>query len=147
MAKGIRNAVNNKFFELSHKRIAGEFGDINGTLAEGNRVFRREVMQFAVDTFGININSAAAAYNHAFKWTNSIAAELVAGLGRADDKKGGRKPTVEDMQAEQAVVEVKTYTVSRKRDGAVQAVNLTLEAAQAMVDKAFNSKKATLVIE
>lgn len=150
MAKGIRTAVNHTFLLLSAKRLAGEFGDISsGTLSEGNKAFRKEVMCFAIDTFGINIASAATAYNHAFKNASKIAPELVVGLGRSEDKKGGRKPGIKNASntTVEEVIEVKTYTVARKKDGVIQGTDLTLEAAQAMVDKAFKGKKAALVIQ
>lgn len=152
MAKGIRSAVNNHFIAMSAKRLAGEFGDTSGTLAQGNVAFRAEVVGFAIDTFGIKLTSASTAYNHAFKHASKYHPELVAGLGRAADKKGGRKAGVKNTdstvaeETAEVVVEVKTYTVSRKKDGVVQGTGLTLEEAEAMVAKAVKGKKATLVI-
>ena len=92
MAKGIRPAVNAKFVELSPKRLAGEFGAIDTPLAEGNTKFRANVIQFAIDTFTISLASAATAYNKAKQVATEAHPELVVGLGRPEDKKGGRKP-------------------------------------------------------
>lgn len=153
MAKGIRSAVNEHFIAMSKKRIAGEFGDTQGTLSAGNIAFRAEVIGFAIDAFGIKTTSASTAYNHAFKNASTHCPELVAGLGRAADKKGGRKPGVKNTDptaaeetVAEAVVEIKTYTVSRKKDGTVVGTDLTLEEAEALVTKAIKGKKAALII-
>ena len=83
MDKGIRPAVNRKFVEMLPQR------------AEiGNTAFRKNIIAFAMDEFGITLASAATHYNHAFKEAKKVAelAPQLEGLGRPEDKKGGRKP-------------------------------------------------------
>jgi hypothetical protein len=81
MTKGIREYVNARFVKLLPK------------LAElGNAGFRRKVMEDTVAKFEISVASAATHYNHAFKVTKLADPASVEGLGRADDKKGGRPP-------------------------------------------------------
>ena len=58
----------------------------------GNIAFRAEVMNQAIMTFGISVGSAATHYNHALKQARIDSPEAVKGLGRPEDKKGGRKP-------------------------------------------------------
>ena len=79
MTKGIRSYTNAKFLKTLPQ------------LAElGNAGFRAKVMQAVVKKFDISVASAATHYNHAFKTVRAESPELVAGLGRAEDKKGGR---------------------------------------------------------
>jgi hypothetical protein len=87
--KGIRPETIRKFRELLPTR--------ENTRA-GNTVFRKTVMAHIMENFGITLASAATHYNHAFidakelaKTDATIAAQLE-GLGRPEDKKGGRKP-------------------------------------------------------
>ena len=82
MDKGIRPYVNAKFVELNAQRKAG-------TLT--NTAFRKAVMAAAMEDFGITLASAATHYNHAFQAVKAAAPAEVEGLGRPDDKKGGRK--------------------------------------------------------
>ena len=134
--KGIRVNVNHKFVELLPQR------------AElGNTRFRAEVIGYAMTEFDITLASAATHYNHA-KIEAAKVPELAAqmeGLGRAEDKKGGRKPkaapVVEGVVAE---VQQTEFTVKRKKDGAVIAEALSFEAATALVEKAAAAKKAKL---
>lgn len=132
--KGIRVNVNHKFAELLDKR------------AElGNTRFRAEVIAYAMDEFGITLASAATHYNHA-KIEAAKVPELAAkmeGLGRAEDKKGGRKPKA---KAEGVVAEVQQteFTVKRKKDGEVIAEKLSYADAVALVNKATAAKKAKL---
>ena len=83
MDKGIRPACNAKFLELLPTRV---------NTREGNCAFRKTVMASIMEDFGITLASAATHYNHAFKTavTNNVAG--LEGLGRPEDKKGGRKP-------------------------------------------------------
>ena len=81
MDKGIRPACNAKFLELLPTRAT-----------IGNTAFRKNVMFHVIEEFGITLASAATHYNHAFQECKKANPELVEGLGRADDKKGGRKP-------------------------------------------------------
>jgi len=188
MDKGIRPYCNAKFVELNNLRNRGELT---------NTQFRKNVMADVMDNFGITLASAATHYNHAFKTVKELNGELVSGLGRADDKKGGRKPKAKlvaeavtallgsgsayplgipavefiDQQYKdciaaaagavgptEAVVdqvpngsdevlgtpEVKTYTVTRVKDGTVVATGLLLTDAEALVAKAVSAKKAKL---
>lgn len=85
MDKGIRPACNAKFMELLPTRV---------NTREGNVAFRKNVMGFVMEQFGATLASAATHYNHAFIDAKKVEAnaELLAGLGRPEDKKGGRKP-------------------------------------------------------
>jgi hypothetical protein len=136
--KGIRVNVNNKFVELLAERAT-----------TGNTRFRANVIGYAMEEFGITLASAATHYNHAFKEAKKVPelAELLAGLGRAEDKKGGRKPKAKvEAAVAEAVAEVQQteFTVKRKSDGAVIAEALSFEAAQALVAKAIAAKKSKL---
>jgi hypothetical protein len=89
MDKGIRPAANAKFLELIPTRVKTR---------EGNTAFRKTVIGFIMEEFGATLASAATHYNHAFINARTLAAtnpELAGhleGLGRPEDKKGGRKP-------------------------------------------------------
>jgi hypothetical protein len=136
--KGIRVNVNHKFVELLAERAT-----------TGNTRFRANVIGYAMEEFGITLASAATHYNHAFKEAQKVPelAELLAGLGRAEDKKGGRKPKAKmEAAVAEAVAEVQQteFTVKRKSDGAVIAEALSFEAAQALVAKAIAAKKSKL---
>jgi hypothetical protein len=155
MSKGIRSAVNAIFLELSHKRIAGELGDIrSGTLSAGNVAFRSTVMQFATNTFGINNASAATAYNHAFKMAKEHYPTLVEGLGRSDDKKGGRKAKIITTENEMnslphatepaVTILEQLYDVVRLKDNELVASGVTAETGNELVEKAVRGKKAKL---
>ena len=132
--KGIRVNVNHKFVELLSQRAA-----------LGNKRFRAEVIGYAMEEFGITLASAATHYNHAFKTVRAATPELVADLGRAENKKGGRKPKAKAVLVEDvAEVQQTEFTVKRKSDGAVIAEALSFEDATALVAKAKAAKKATL---
>ena len=176
MSKGIRNYVNALFVELSPKRIAGEYGPIDNYLAAGNRLFRKDVKQRAELQFSITDASSSTAYNKAFQECKKNFPELVIGLGRPEDKKGGRKagsvntvtpetPAAETPAAETPAAVVDTVVdtapvvaaveptaaavkiqVTRAKDGAVVAEVDTMEEAQALIDKAAKAKKAKLQI-
>ena len=122
MTKGIRAFVNDTF---------------NTTLPKltelGNIAFRAEVMNQAIMAFGISVASAATHYNHALKLAKENSPEAVKGLGRSEDKKGGRKPTL--------------FTVIKAKDGSVVATGLTKANAEAMIEKAAVAKKAKLAIQ
>jgi hypothetical protein len=184
MDKGIRPYCNAKFVELLNVRNRGELT---------NTQFRKNVMADVMDQFGCTLASAATHYNHAFKTVKELNAELVSGLGRPEDKKGGRKPKAKlvvapvlllgytppaagavefiDQQYAECVAaaagaigpvdnvdqapngsdeqvdaapEVKTYTVTRVKDGAVIATGLVLTDAEALCAKAVAAKKAKL---
>lgn len=85
--KGIRPHVNAKFIELLAQREQ-----------LGNKLFRKSVIADAMEQFGITLASAATHYNHAFKEARKTHAHLLTGLGRPEDKKGGRKPKVKPVE-------------------------------------------------
>lgn len=143
MDKGIRINANHKFMEMLPQR------------AElGNTPFRKAVIGYVMQEFGATLASASTAYNKAFiearkaAETNVEVAALLVGLGRAEDKKGGRKAKVKveaTAVATETVVEVPEqteFTVKLKLDGSVVASGLTYEQAVAMVKKAKAAKKA-----
>jgi len=132
--KGIRPEARRKFIELSPQR------------AElGNKAFRKAVIDHLIAEFGITLASAATHYNDAFKHVKAIDPALVDGLGRPEDKKGGRKKKVAVEAAPvEAVPQVQTFTVKKKSDGTVVAEGLSFEDAAALVDKAKRAKKASL---
>lgn len=124
--KGIRAYTDRKFVELLPTRAA-----------IGNTAFRKNVMFDIMEAFGITLGSAATHYNHAFIECKNVTPELVEGLGRPDDKKGGRKPkgtalTAKELLNETAAEQTE-FTVCKKKDGAVIAAGLTFEDAQKMV--------------
>lgn len=112
MTKGIRAYTNAKFVKTLPQ------------LAElGNAGFRRKVIEAVVKKFGITVNSAATHYNHAFKVVKAENPESVAGLGRPEDKKGGR-PVLHPV------------TVVNTRTGKVKAEGISKAAAQEMITAA-----------
>ena len=88
MDKGIRPYCNAKFVELNEQRRRGLLT---------NTAFRKNVIADVMEQFGTTLASAATHYNHAFKTVKALNSELVSGLGRADDKKGGRKPKAKQV--------------------------------------------------
>ena len=131
MDKGIRATCNAKFMELLPQRIA-----------MGNTAFRRAVMSYIVEEFAIPVTSAATHYNHSFQKCRAASPELVEGLGRPEDKKGGRKP--KSVAAEYVEPVQTEFVVKRCSDGATLAQALSFEAARSMVQKAAAQKKAKL---
>ena len=83
MTKGIRSS--------SDALFASNVGMIANP-EQGPTKFRRKVMDELMALHGISVSSAATHYNHSFKKVKAATPELVIGLGRAEDKKGGRKP-------------------------------------------------------
>jgi hypothetical protein len=147
MDKGIRPFCNAKFLELLPQR------------AElGNTAFRKAVMDSLQENFSCSIASAATHYNHSFKKVKAANPELVEGLGRPEDKKGGRKrkAAVEAAPVEPAPVLLLGYTpapvapqlftVVKSKDKAVVAEGLTKEQADALIERAATQKKAKLEV-
>jgi hypothetical protein len=131
MDKGIRATCNFKFMELLPQRAA-----------MGDTAFRRAVMSYVAEQFDIPVTSAATHYNHSFRKCREASPELVTGLGRAEDKKGGRKPKA---VAREFVEAVQTeFAVKRCSNGATLAEGLSFEDARRMVQKAVAQKKAKL---
>jgi hypothetical protein len=143
MDKGIRPACNAKFVELNEQRRRGLMG---------NTVFRKSVIAWVMEEFGTTLASAATHYNHAFKTVKELNSELVDGLGRAEDKKGGRKS--KEWHAEQAKLAAKelcgpvqpeaeqldpmpeeqtVFQVRSKKDDTVLREGLSFEEARALV--------------
>ena len=91
MDKGIRPAAIAQFAALLPTRV---------NTREGNTAFRKSVIEHLEENFGITHAAGATHYNHAFidaktrAATNPELAALLAGLGRPEDKKGGRKKKV-----------------------------------------------------
>ena len=151
MDKGIRPAARAKFVELNEQRRRGE---TPYTGAKANTVFRKNVMGYLMDEFKISLASAATHYNEAFKLVKEATPELVSGLGRAEDKKGGRKPKAAaeaapaadgaETPAAPAAPVVVLYTVTKKKDGSLVAADLTEEQANELVAKAKAAKKGAL---
>ena len=137
MDKGIRPAVNRKFVEMLPQRA--ELGNVR---------FRKEIMFFAIEEYGTTNASAASHYNHAFKEAKKVPelAAALEGLGRAEDKKGGRKPKVRiaAVVEEQQEVQQTEFSVFVKSTGALVAEKLSFEAATALVNKAVAQKKSKL---
>jgi hypothetical protein len=92
MDKGIRPYCNAKFIASLATRVNSR---------EGNTAFRKGIIASVMEEFGTTLASAATHYNHAF--INAKAqpelSTLLEGLGRADDKKGGRKPKAKAVEA------------------------------------------------
>jgi hypothetical protein len=88
MDKGIRPAAIAQFAALLPTRV---------NTREGNTAFRKSVIAHLEENFGITHAAGATHYNHAFidartrAATDPELAALLAGLGRPEDKKGGRK--------------------------------------------------------
>lgn len=151
MDKGIRVNLNAKFVELNVLRVRGELS---------NKEFRRDVMLHGINEFNCTVASAATHYNHAFKAQKLADPKSVEGLGRAEDKKGGRKAKPKVVAETAAVVKTEgeetfayttvepaLFAVKKKKDGSVVAEGLTLLAAQALCEAAKAAKKATLIWE
>lgn len=122
MTKGIREFTNTKFVSTLPK--LADLGPV---------AFRRKVMDAVVAKFEISVASAATHYNHAFKTQKAADPKSVDGLGRAEDKKGGRKP-------------IHTYTVCKAKSRAVVAEGLSRAKADEMVEAASGKGKVKLAV-
>lgn len=104
-------------------------------LAElGNAGFRAKVMNGVVTKFGISVASAATHYNHALKTQRAADPKSVEGLGRPEDKKGGRKP-------------IHVVDVIKVKTGEVVASGVSKGAAELLITRAAASRKAKLAIK
>ena len=136
MSKGIRQAALSTFIELAPQRVSGALGSIEHTVSPGNVAFRKMVCNKLEAQFNTSHKSACSAYNWAKIECTKLHPELVVNLGRAEDKKGGRKPKVKaDPVAENAAPVVETTVV--------EVVQEVQEVQAAPVAKATKSKKAT----
>ena len=114
--KGIREFTNEKFAELLPQR------------AElGNTAFRKAVMAAAVAQFSISVASAATHYNHTLKTVRAADPTLVEGLGRPEDKKGGRKP-------------VHTVDVIKVKSGELVVAGISRAKAEELISAAVAKK-------
>lgn len=134
--RGIRVNTFNKFMEMLPLRAT-----------IGNTEFRRGVMQYAMAEFDISLAAASTHYNDAFKKVKAANPELVQDLGRAEDKKGGRKPkvkaeaVVDDGGATAHDMEVQElFNVYNKKTGDLVEAMLTFEQAQERVATGRNTK-------
>lgn len=118
MTKGIRDFVNFSFAKHLPELQSGQLDGKN---------FRAKVMGDAQEKFGITIASAATHYNHSLKMAKEATPELVSGLGRSEDKKGGR-PVLNPV------------TVINARSGAVKAEGISRGAAMDMIKAAGTNK-------
>jgi len=124
MTQGIRKFTNEKFAELLPQF---QTGTLTGT------AFRAAVMLAVVEAFNISTNSAATHYNHSLKVQRATDPKSVENLGRAEDKKGGRK-----LQHPVDLIKVK--------DGTVVATGISRAKATEMIAKAASKKQAKLKI-
>lgn len=115
MDKGIRPYALARFTECNNKRLAGEFGPVEGDWYKdraANKAFRKTVLADIAEAFGINMDTVAPShYNYALQAVKAATPEKVAGLCRPDDKKGGRKKK-EVVAAEAAAAEGETQAAS-----------------------------------
>lgn len=150
MDKGIRINVNAKFIELLVVRNAQPKDS-----KTRNKEFRRDVMTWAMEEFNITIASAATHYNHALKLVQASNPASVEGLGRPEDKKGGRKRKIvaetgaavngeDDGATAEDLVVPELFFVKKKKDSTVVAEGLTFDAAKELCSKAQAAKKAAL---
>ena len=114
MTQGIRAYTNTRFAKYLPQLQAGEMD---------GKAFRAKVMEGAVTKFGISIASAATHYNHALKMQRLADPKSVEGLGRPEDKKGGRKP-------------IHTVDVIKVKTGEVVAAGVSKGAAEILIAKA-----------
>jgi hypothetical protein len=95
MDKGIRPYALARFTEYNTKRLAGEYGPVQGDWYKdrvANKAFRKTVLADIAEAFGLDMAlQAPSHYNYALQAVKKETPELVAGLCRPDDKKGGRK--------------------------------------------------------
>lgn len=91
MDKGIRPAAIARFLAALPARV---------NTREGNTVFRKGIIGSLEEDFGCTHAAGATHYNHAFisakelAKTNEVIRQQLEGLGRPEDKKGGRKKKV-----------------------------------------------------
>lgn len=132
MDKGIRPACNAKFLSELPARV---------NTKAGNTLFRKTVMHHIMEEFGATLASAATHYNHAFLAAKELAktdatlATQLEGLGRPEDKKGGRKPKAVTPPVSNSVIPVPVNSILQNfiNAGVVQgAPAATTEAAQAV---------------
>lgn len=122
MTTGIRNFVNASFA-----------ANLVALTDLGNAGFRAKIMGDAIAEFKISVASAATHYNHALKQQRASDPKSVEGLGRTEDKKGGRKP-------------LHTVDVIKVKTGEVVAAGISKGAAELLITTAVSKRKAKLAI-
>lgn len=125
MTQGIRSYTNTRFAKYLPQFQSGELS---------GKDFRAKVMNGAVTKFAITVASAATHYNHALKMQRLADPKSVEGLGRPEDKKGGRKP-------------IHTVDVIKVKTGEVVATGVSKGAAELMITTAVAKRKAKLAIK
>jgi hypothetical protein len=118
MTQGIRAYTNARFNKYLIGFMAGEFT---------GPAFRAKVMDGTVSKFNISVASAATHYNHALKMARAASPESIEGLGRSEDKKGGR-PVLNPV------------TVVNTRSGKVVVDGVSKGAADLLIAKAGTLK-------
>ena len=98
---------------------------------KGNTEFRKDVMCAIMTEHGVTLASAATHYNDAFKFVKELNAELVSGLGRAEDKKGGRKPKAKPSEVLPQEETVALLLESSLLEGATPRLMAELEEVEA----------------
>ena len=165
MEKSIRSYAKTRFLELTPERAGSADRKVNLT-------WRKRLLVELMEKFTCTIAAASTHYNEAFKEARKLAqqpgqeilaAQLV-GLGRPEDKKGGRKKKVQGPVAEQtdapAIEQTPAeplpdaaehaallYSVFRKKDDELVAKDLTRDQADELINKARVAKKAALYLE
>lgn len=123
MTKGVREFTNNLFINTLPQ------------LAElGNAGFRREIIAQTIMAFECTVASAATHYNHALKMVRASDPNAVKGLGRPEDKKGGRKL-------------IHSVDVIKTKTGEVVAAGVSRSVAESLIAKAAAAHKAKLEIK
>ena len=130
--KGIRLEAKRKFAELLPTRV---------NTRDGNRNFRASVNTHLMESFDCTLAAAATHYNHAFIEARKAAAEpgneallaLLEGLGRPEDKKGGRKPKAKPEAQEVIEATPELFLVKKAKGGEQVGEPCSLEEAKARV--------------
>lgn len=131
MTKGIRNFAK-EMFAASLPQLP----------EIGYTMFRQTVRAQILMAFeDCTENSASTHFNHALKEARKEVPELLAGYGRPEDKKGGRK-TKASIEAANAVL----VDVIKARTGEVVLGGIARSTATQLVIKAATAKKAKLAI-
>lgn len=123
MTKGIREYTNARF-----AKYLPQLGELGGT------AFRKKVMDGVVKHFAISISSAATHYNHSLKMQRLADPKSVDGLGRPEDKKGGR-PVLNPV------------TVIKAKSGEVVVDGISRGKAETMIAVAVAKKRTKLAIK
>jgi hypothetical protein len=101
MDKGIRSGVDFEF-----NRLLPQWREMGGRLPGSN--FRHAVVAWAVENYEVTWSSGCTHYNHSLQAAKVSRPELCEGLGRAEDKKGGRKTNASKLAAALVAVEAAT---------------------------------------